>query len=111
MAVELTDGKKKAETAATMTKLSMKAPNRLFFLLYLSMWTMIDYWSTVSCYLRGWYRRGINQAVFGEAYITSISLVQCCWCQQQRDAFCFCGGERFCGGRKRREREKEKRED
>ena len=45
MAVELTDGKKKAETAATMTKLNMKAPNRLFFLLYLSsMWT-------IDCYL------------------------------------------------------------
>ena len=41
MAVELTAGKKKAETAATMTKLNMKAPKRLFFLLYLNM--CIDY--------------------------------------------------------------------
>lgn len=37
VAVELTAGKKKAETAATMTKLNMKAPNRLFLLLYLNM--------------------------------------------------------------------------
>lgn len=36
VAVELTAGKKKAETVATMTKLNMKAPNRLFLLLYLN---------------------------------------------------------------------------